>query len=180
MTRRLYIGSQQTLRNLASIRRVGSGEASAETSKHEGRQEFFHEQGLIFGSAYESATVLPDGTVPPEVANPVSDYVPTAHPGCRAPHVWLERAGQWLSTLDLFSTGLVLLAAQAGAAWCQAATEIACDGAFPSAPSRSGWRGTWSIRFAAVLLDDRPLLLAQRAHHGRIQIQVSLNQFRWG
>lgn len=91
---------------------------------HEGRQEFFHEQGMIFAAAYESAAVLPDGTVPPEVANPVTEYVPTAHPGCRAPHVWLERAGRRLSTLDLFGMGFVLLTGQAGAAWCQAAAEI--------------------------------------------------------
>ena len=29
-------------------------------------------------------------------------------------------------------------------------------------------------------LDDRLLLLAQGAHHGRGQIQVRLHQFRWG
>src|SRR6266849_6774860 len=29
-------------------------------------------------------------------------------------------------------------------------------------------------------LDDRPLLLAQGAYHGRSQIQVRLHQFRWG
>jgi putative polyketide hydroxylase len=115
----------QTLRNLASIRRIGSGEASADTSMYEGRQEFFHEQGMIFAAAYESAAVLPDGTAPPEVTNPVTDYAPTAHPGCRAPHIWLERAGQRLSTLDLFGTGFVLLAGRTGTAWCQAAAKIA-------------------------------------------------------
>lgn len=44
---------------------------------------------------------------------------------CRAPHVWLERAGQRLSTLDLFGMSFVLLAGRTGAAWCQAATEVA-------------------------------------------------------
>jgi putative polyketide hydroxylase len=117
--------TEQTLRNLASIRRVGTGATEKDTSMHEGRQELFHEQGLIFGAAYESATVLPDGTAPPEVANPVTDYAPTAHPGCRAPHVWLERAGQRLSTLDLFGTSFVLLAGRTGTAWCQAAAKVA-------------------------------------------------------
>jgi putative polyketide hydroxylase len=117
--------TEQTLHNLASIRRIGSEEASADTSMYEGRQEFFHEQGMIFAATYESAAVLPDGSDPPEVANPVSDYVPSAHPGCRAPHVWLERAEQRLSTLDLFGTSFVLLAGQTGTAWCQAATEVA-------------------------------------------------------
>lgn len=117
--------TEQTLHNLASIRRIGSEEASADTSMYEGRQEFFHEQGMIFAGSYESAAVLPDGTDLPEVANPVSDYVPSAHPGCRAPHVWLSRADQRLSTLDLFGTSFVLLAGQTGTAWCQAATEVA-------------------------------------------------------
>jgi len=92
---------------------------------YEGRQEFFHEQGLIFAATYESSAVLPDGTAKPVVANPVTDYVPTTHPGCRAPHLWLERAGQRLSTLDLFGTGFVLLAGRAGAAWSQVAKEVA-------------------------------------------------------
>jgi putative polyketide hydroxylase len=117
--------TEQTLRNLASLRRVGTGATEKDTSMHEGRQELFHEQGLIFGAAYESATVLPDGTARPVVANPVTDYAPTAHPGCRAPHVWLERAGQRLSTLDLFGTSFVLLAGRTGTAWCQAAANVA-------------------------------------------------------
>ncbi len=117
--------TEQTLRNLTSIRRVGTGATEKDTSMHEGRQELFHEQGLIFGAAYESATVLPDGTAPPEVTNPVTDYAPTAHPGCRAPHIWLERAGQRLSTLDLFGTSFVLLAGRTGTAWCQAAAKVA-------------------------------------------------------
>jgi hypothetical protein len=115
----------QTLHNLASIRRIGSGEASADTGMYEGRQEFFHEQGMIFAGSYESAAVLPDGTALPELANPVTEYVPTARPGCRAPHVWLERAGQRLSTLDLFGTSFVLLVGRTGTAWCQAAAEVA-------------------------------------------------------
>lgn len=115
--------TEQALRNLASIRCVGTESTEEDTSMHEGRQEFFHEQGLIFGAAYESAAVVSDGTALPEVANPVTDYVPTAHPGCRAPHVWLVRAGQRLSTLDLFGMEFVLLAGRTGTAWCQAAAE---------------------------------------------------------
>lgn len=91
----------------------------------EGRLELFNELGLIFGASYESTAAVPDGTVLPEVANPVTDYIPTARPGSRAPHVWLERAGQSVSTLDLFGKGFVLLVAQGGRAWCQAAVEVA-------------------------------------------------------
>jgi 2-polyprenyl-6-methoxyphenol hydroxylase-like FAD-dependent oxidoreductase len=42
-------------------------------------------------------------------------------PGSRAPHLWIEKAGRRLSTLDLFNTDFVLLAAPGGAAWLAAA-----------------------------------------------------------
>jgi 2-polyprenyl-6-methoxyphenol hydroxylase-like FAD-dependent oxidoreductase len=45
-------------------------------------------------------------------------------PGSRAPHVFLERAGTRISTLDLFGRGFVLLAgAAAGEAWRRAGAE---------------------------------------------------------
>ena len=65
---------------------------------------------MIFGAAYESAAVVPDGTPPPSVANPVTDYVPSARPGGRAPHVWLRNDGERsVSTIDLVGNGFVLL-----------------------------------------------------------------------
>jgi 2-polyprenyl-6-methoxyphenol hydroxylase-like FAD-dependent oxidoreductase len=93
------------------------------------RPEFLNEQGLIFGAAYESAAVIPDGTPPPHVDDPVTQYVPSARPGCRAPHVWLERDGTRLSTIDLFGPRFVLLTGRNGGAWREAARRIA-------APSR--------------------------------------------
>lgn len=46
-------------------------------------------------------------------------------PGTRAPHAWIEKQGQRLSTLDLFGTAFVLLTGAAGAAWCEAAQAVA-------------------------------------------------------
>ena len=46
-------------------------------------------------------------------------------PGSRAPHVWLERGGKKISSLDLIGTHFVLLAAAQGQAWCDAAREAA-------------------------------------------------------
>jgi len=63
-------------------------------------------------------------------------------PGSRASHLWLEKAGLRLSTLDLFGTGFVLLAPAEGADWIGAARRAAshftglpfaayrCDGDF--------------------------------------------------
>jgi hypothetical protein len=114
----------------------------------------FHELGVVLGAAYESAAVVPDGTALPEVTNPVTEYVPTARPGCRAPHVWLERTGQRLSTLDLFGTSFVLLAGQTGTAWCQAATEVAHARRLPLSVFTVGTQGglidpggSWAITY---------------------------------
>ena len=47
--------------------------------------------------------------------------MPSARPGSRAPHVWLERDGERVSTIDLFGDGFVLLAGPEGGAWVEAA-----------------------------------------------------------
>ena len=73
-------------------------------------------EGLVLGASYSSSAVLPDGTPPPEQENPIGDYVPTARPGHRAPHLWLDDA-HTQSTLDLFGSGFVLLTTAAGTAW---------------------------------------------------------------
>lgn len=53
--------------------------------------------------------------------DPVTEYVPSAHPGCRAPHVWLENNGERISTIDVLGRGFVLLAAPGGGFWRSAA-----------------------------------------------------------
>lgn len=65
--------------------------------------------GVTLGYGYQSSAVVPDGTGPPEVLDAVHDYVPSARPGHRAPHVWIEHAGRRMSTLDLFGERFVLL-----------------------------------------------------------------------
>ena len=81
------------------------------------------DNGLVLGTSYVSGAVVPDGTEPPTVENPLRDYVPNARPGSRAPHVWLFRDGRRVSTLDLFRTSFVLLAGPDGQAWCKAARQ---------------------------------------------------------
>jgi len=81
----------------------------------------------ILGYRYASrAIVAEEGTA--QAAQP--DARPeeldlTGRPGTRAPHVWVERAGQRISTLDLFDGRFVLLAGAEGAAWCDAARSVA-------------------------------------------------------
>lgn len=48
-------------------------------------------------------------------------------PGSRAPHVFLERDGEEVSTLDLFGRRFVLLAGSEAGAWCEAARDAAAE-----------------------------------------------------
>jgi putative polyketide hydroxylase len=116
--------TDQSLNNSQSMGRLGgrsSGTAIA-------RPEYLNEQGMIFGAAYTSSAVVPDGTPAPALANPVTDYVPSARPGARAPHVWLERGGVRVSTIDF--VGFVILAGRRGTAWVQAARQLASETGF--------------------------------------------------
>ncbi|WP_149538651.1 FAD-dependent monooxygenase [Siccirubricoccus phaeus] len=88
------------------------------------RREFLNEQGLIFGVPYESGAVLPDGAPPVRPADPVTEYLPNARPGSRAPHVWLQRGEERVSTVDLLGNRFVLLAGRDGAAWAEAARAL--------------------------------------------------------
>jgi 2-polyprenyl-6-methoxyphenol hydroxylase-like FAD-dependent oxidoreductase len=61
--------------------------------------------GIDLGYRYEgSPLIVSDGT--PATPDDPSEYVPTARPGHRAPHVWLSDGR---SILDLFGHGFVLL-----------------------------------------------------------------------
>jgi 2-polyprenyl-6-methoxyphenol hydroxylase-like FAD-dependent oxidoreductase len=51
----------------------------------------------------------------------------TGQPGTRVPHLWLERSGQRISTLDLLDGRFVLLAGPAGASWQKAASDAAAS-----------------------------------------------------
>jgi hypothetical protein len=93
------------------------------------RREFLNEQGLIFGACYQSTAVVPDGTPASAIDDPVTDYVPSARPGSRAPHVWLMRGNEKISTIDLFGPHFVLLTGSDGEAWRRAAQAI--DASWP-------------------------------------------------
>jgi hypothetical protein len=146
------------------------------------RREFLNEQGMIFGATYKSAAVIPDGTPRPEVANPVTDYLPSAWPGARAPHAWVQKDGARVSTVDLIGNGFVLLTGAKGTAWAEAAKPlqvkpivlgdeepwrdlygIEADGAVLVRPDgHVGWRS------AALATDPRHVLgAAVDAIHGR-------------
>ena len=78
------------------------------------------------GQLYRSTAVLGAGDELPAAARPDQW---AGQPGTRAPHLWVEKAGARLSTLDLFGRGWVLLAEDErwSAAAATAATRLGLD-----------------------------------------------------
>ena len=113
-----------TITSAALANALSMGRTNRVTSAVLPRREFLNEQGLIFGITYNSNAVFPDGTPPVTVADPTTEYAPNARPGSRAPHVWLHRGEQRLSTIDLFRSNFTLLAGRDGTAWIDAARQI--------------------------------------------------------
>jgi 2-polyprenyl-6-methoxyphenol hydroxylase-like FAD-dependent oxidoreductase len=73
---------------------------------------------IELGYLYHSPAVVAEEASPALHEDP---RVSAGRPGSRAAHVWIEKAGRRLSTLDLFGTDFVLLAAASGADWIAAA-----------------------------------------------------------
>ncbi|HKR49524.1 MAG TPA: FAD-dependent monooxygenase [Pseudonocardiaceae bacterium] len=65
----------------------------------------------------------------------------TGEPGTRAPHVWLERNGERISTIDLFWDSFVLLTGPEGDTWAQAAMKLASRTPVPLHVQQIGGRG---------------------------------------
>jgi putative polyketide hydroxylase len=80
------------------------------------RDEYLNERGVIFGFRYQSNALVAEAGVP-TTSNEVTQYIPSATPGCRAPHAWLLQDGKKVSTIDLYGHGFVLLAGPQGGAW---------------------------------------------------------------
>jgi 2-polyprenyl-6-methoxyphenol hydroxylase-like FAD-dependent oxidoreductase len=80
--------------------RARIGERLAGSLHHE-----WNSLGIDLGYRYDqSPVIVPDGS--PATPDDPSEYVPTARPGHRAPHVWLDDGR---SMLDLFGHGFTLL-----------------------------------------------------------------------
>ncbi|WP_329132234.1 FAD-dependent monooxygenase [Streptomyces sp. NBC_01476] len=67
---------------------------------------------MVLGYRYPAGAVegAQDEVIPEE-------FTPVAAPGGRAPHLWVQRGGERLSTLDLYERHPVLLSGPAGDAW---------------------------------------------------------------
>lgn len=71
-----------------------------------GKLHEFRSLGVVLGGRYrDSPAIIPDGTRPPR--EQVTEYEPSACPGCLAPHFWMQDG---TSLYDHFGPGFTLLA----------------------------------------------------------------------
>ena len=114
----------------------------------DGLAPYVEDASIDLGDRYRSDAVIgaPDGEL---YENP---HEPSATPGTRAPHVWLERDGARISTLDLVGPQLALVAGPKGQVWCEAAREAAGELGVPLAAHRVGPEGLDDVegRFAEI------------------------------
>jgi hypothetical protein len=79
---------------------------------------------IELGYLYRSPAVATESRAPELHEDPRQSH---GRPGSRAPHIWLERGGGRISSLDLFGRGFVLMAGPEGAAWREGARTAAAD-----------------------------------------------------
>jgi 2,4-dichlorophenol 6-monooxygenase len=86
--------------------------------------EDFSQINVEAGFHYEVGAFLPDGTQPPANHESATIYEPTTRPGHHLPHVWLERDGERVSTVDVVEPGALTLFTGSVAAplWREAAS----------------------------------------------------------
>ncbi|MHB8590257.1 MAG: FAD-dependent monooxygenase [Candidatus Dormibacteraceae bacterium] len=151
------------------------------------RLEQFSNRGMVLGTSYESSAVVGDGSMPAQVLNPVTDYIPTARPGGRAPHIWLQRGGQRISTIDLFDTEFALLAGPTANPWCRAAEDVRRRRRLPLSAHTIGpdgdlvdedgnWPELYGIKPDGAVLVRPDGHVAWRANHGVSDPSVELDE----
>ncbi len=109
--------------------------------------------GHVLGGAYETGAFVPDGTPALHIADPIAEYVASARPGRRAPHVWLTHDGSRVSTIDLFDGRFVLLSRSAR--WSTAGRKIAALLALPlraEVLDDQGWAETYGVGSSGAVL----------------------------
>ena len=111
-------------------------------------QPLANDFAIELGYRYDSAAVITEPGSPQGHEDPRESF---GRPGARAPHLWLTRGGERISTIDLFGDGFVLLAGPKGEAWARALDAAAHGFAGLSARSHViGAKADPEERFAAA------------------------------
>jgi 2-polyprenyl-6-methoxyphenol hydroxylase-like FAD-dependent oxidoreductase len=80
-------------------------------------QPLANDFNIELGYIYRSPAIIAEDDVERGNEDPRESQ---GRPGSRAPHLWIEKDGQRISTLDLFGRGFVLLTTANGATWVDA------------------------------------------------------------
>jgi putative polyketide hydroxylase len=133
-TERRPVAARITAQSLQNSINVGRIQAARQVGGESGlapeeivaeSRRYGNHLGVEFGAAYASSAVIADGSTPPTVADSYSDYVQSATPGCRAPHLWIGSEDAPFSTLALWGSDFTVLAGPSGQAWCDQAIDAA-------------------------------------------------------
>ncbi|RYF72086.1 MAG: hypothetical protein EOO22_11460, partial [Comamonadaceae bacterium] len=105
------------------------------------QREHFEYHGQTFGYGYRSPVIFDEGGDP--LPRELTTYAPSAAPGGRAPHCWLQRPdGTNVSTIDLFrDLQFTLLAGREGGAWVTAFRTATADAGLDGQAFTVGVRG---------------------------------------
>ena len=103
-------------------------------------EKIIDDHWVIFGHLYKGGVLIAERSS--NMEEPFEDpQKPSGRPGSRAPHVFLDRAGRRISTLDLFDGQWVLLTGAEGSAWISAANKIPAAAEFSLICHRIGPEG---------------------------------------
>jgi 2,4-dichlorophenol 6-monooxygenase len=100
----------------------------------------FSELNVELGYTYDSAAVVPDGSPTWKPLDDIRLYEPSTRPGSPLPHAWIDdHDGRRRAIKDLVRPGrFLLIAGEAGAAWCDAAQDLAANTGLPLDAVRIG------------------------------------------
>jgi hypothetical protein len=137
------------------------GRQQGEASKHEEQEVSWSDLEIDLGYGYESTAITAEYSS--AGSNGATSPGFTCQQGRRAPHIWLERDGQRISTLDLYDRTLTLLTGSAGAEWREAARMVTLTCGVPLSiytvgregelqDVDSGWREAYGINADGALL----------------------------
>jgi 2,4-dichlorophenol 6-monooxygenase len=119
--------------NLAGLRRALGDDTEAVAYRRQALAAIatqsmeFREHQVEYGQVYESSAIVDDGSPTASSADAVRLYVPSTRPGAPLPHAELEDLdGRRLPLMALVEPGeFLLVAGENGAAWCDAARQVA-------------------------------------------------------
>jgi tetracenomycin A2 monooxygenase-dioxygenase len=130
---------------------------------------------ITLGYRYRSTGIA----APMDTPTLTQELALTGEPGTRAPHYWLDRDGERISTVDLFWDHYVLLApaGESGQAWADAARKAAAELGVPlkaylvgtdlvPAESDRGWAEVWGIPEGGAALVRPDAFVAWRGGPG--------------